>query len=452
MPEKFTPYTSEQRFSDVLRAPEANELLERTPAWLTRWGSLSLILIIAIILSVGFFVRYPDTLEGQAIISTDPLPIKLKAQSSGRLARLLSREGTGLQEGAAIAEIENATGWDNILLLERISDGLRSAIAGGNDSLPEALISIPNQSFGEAQMVYNQLIQQLSARSLLRKEALYEKRHQNLQTQLGNIGQISRISKEEREMSEQQLAQARERFRAYEQLYRDKVISKQEYFDEAAKLRAAQMQVEQQKRGSVQNKVSANDQQKQLLELQYERSDKERTIHLAIEEALRNLSNYIQSWKQKYLLRAPYSGKLQVLKPLQVNQTISAGEELFVVIPEVKRYAALILVPATGIGKVFPGQKVHLLLDNYPYNEYGFLEGVVQKRSELPEPPQAGAASAQQSSAPIYRVFVSLPDTLQTTYRKIIPFSPEMSATGRIITKDRSLIHRLLSGIAKINK
>lgn len=451
MPEHFQPYRHEQRDAGALRAPEANELLERTPAWLTRWGTLSLVLIIGILMSVGFLVKYPDTLEGQAVITTDPLPIKLKAQKSGRLTRLFAQDGLTLQSGTPVAEIENSTGYDNIRMLEQLSWDLRAALLNGQDSFPEALILEPIQNLGEAQGVYNQLIQQLSARSLLHKEALYDKRSHNLQAQIGNLGKISQISKEERMMAEQQLAQASERFKANEQLYRDKVISKQEYFEEAARLRSAQMQLEQQKRSIIQNSVSANDNNKQLLELQYEHSDKERTINLAIEEALRNMNNYIQDWKRQFLLVAPYEGSLHFLKPLQKNQSLSAGEELFAVLPKFKQYAAIMLVPASGIGKVVRGQKVHLLLDNYPYNEYGFLEGAVVSRSALPEAQQS-AGNGQQSQGTMYRVLVRLPDRLQSTYHKDIPFNPEMSATGRIITKDRSLIQRLLAGVAKMDK
>ncbi|MFA6150307.1 MAG: hypothetical protein WC716_03235 [Chitinophagaceae bacterium] len=52
----------------------------------------------------------------------------------------------------------------------------------------------------------------------------------------------------------------------------------------------------------------------------------------------------------------------------------------------------------------------------------------------------------------MYRIYVQLPDTLITSYNKKIPFNPEMTATARIITKDRNLLQRLVAGVAKMDK
>ncbi len=45
----------------------------------------------------------------------------------------------------------------------------------------------------------------------------------------------------------------------------------------------------------------------------------------------------------------------------------------------------MLLLPAEGAGKVEPGQKVNIRLDNYPYMEYGMLEGVISHISEIPD-------------------------------------------------------------------
>lgn len=51
-----------------------------------------------------------------------------------------------------------------------------------------------------------------------------------------------------------------------------------------------------------------------MLEIQYERGEKERTLTVGIEEAMRNIANYIQSWRQKYLIVAPYQGVIHYLR------------------------------------------------------------------------------------------------------------------------------------------
>ena len=433
-----------------LRAPEANEMLERTPSWLFRWGVMSMVLIFIIVLSVAMIVKYPDTLEGNAVITTDPLPIRLKSELGGRIAHIFLKDASLVQKKAPIAEIENPTGYENIRQLQNSIDSINQYLDNDNDAGIFALIANPLQSLGDAQAFYNQLLQQLSSRLLLHKEQLYKKRTQNLEHQIGNLKSISQIEQTEEQLIVEELKQSDERFRANEQLYKDKIISRQEYYDEAAKLRQKKLQLEQQKSAAIQNNINSSDNNKQMLEIQYERQEKERTLTVGIQEALRNISNYIQVWQQRYLLMAPYDGTVQYLRPLQLNEPTTAGEELFAILPSQHTFLAVIMLPSTGIGKVKIGQKTHLLLDNYPYNEFGFLEGIVIKRSSLPEIQKS--TSPQQSSQSMYRVYVQMPDTLITSYHKEIAFSPEMTATARIITKDRNLLQRLIAGIAKVSK
>lgn len=447
--EEFEIHNIEESNRNALRAPEANEMLERTPTWLLRWGVLSIMIVFGIIILISVVVKYPDTLEGSAVITTDPLPIKLKSISGGRITQLFVADGVIATENTPIAEIENSTGYANILHLQNTIDSVNVYLQTNNETALEILVNHPIQSLGDAQSFYNQLLQQLSARALLHKEQLFNKRTQNLQKQIGNLQSIAQITKQERAMIEEELKQSDDRFNANEQLYKDRVISKQEYYDEAAKLRSKKLQLEQQKRSGIQNNISSNDNNKQMLEIQYEREDKERTLTVGVQEALRNLSNYIQSWKQRYLLFAPYKGTIQYLRPLQLNEPTNTGEELFAVVPQQSKYLAVLMLPANGIGKVELGQNVHLLLDNFPYNEFGFLEGKIIKRSTLPE---AAKSNNQTQQVAMYRIYVQLPETLITSYHKKIPFNPEMTATARIITKDRNLFQRLVADLAKIDK
>ncbi len=447
------PYQEENINDDLFieTSPSVQEIVSAKPDFLVRKGIMLIFSLVILLIIGSWFIKYPDTLEGSAIITTDPLPIKLKSISGGRITQLFVSDGATISHQTPIAEIENPTGYANILHLQNTIDSIHVYLQTDNETALEVLVNQPLQSLGDAQSFYNQLLQQLSARALLNKEQLYNKRTQNLQQQIGNLQSIAQISKQEKAMIEEELKQSDDRFKANEQLYKDRVISKQEYYDEAAKLRSKKLQLEQQKRSGIQNNISNNDNNKQILEIQYEREDKERTLTVGIQEALRNLSNYIQTWKQRYLLVAPYNGTIQYLRPLQLNEPTNTGEELFAVVPQKSKYLAVTMLPANGIGKVEIGQNVHLLLDNFPYNEFGFLEGKVIKRSTLPEAAKGNNGGQAQQGA-IYRIYVQLPDTLITSYHKKIPFNPEMTATARIITKDRNLLQRLVAGVAKMDK
>lgn len=424
------------------------EIITADPGYLVRHGTAIICCILLFIAAGAWCIRYPDIIEGAAVITTDPLPIKLKSFSGGRISRLLVPDGSTIPANTPIAATENPTGYDNILQLQQTIEHIRYCLQTNDDEQLSILINVPMELLGEAQPFYNQLLQQLSARLLLHQEQLYQKRTQNLQQQISNLQSLSRIGNQEKRMVEEELRQSDERFSANEKLYQAKVISQQEYYEEAAKLRQKKLQLEQQKRIGIQNSISSGENNRQLLEIQYEHEEKERALTVSIQEALRNMSNYIQTWKQHYLIAAPYTGTIRYLRPLQVNEPVETGEELFAIIPETHRFIATIMIPATGLGKVQVQQQVHLLLDNFPYNEFGFLNGRVMKVSSLPELPQNNTTLQQ----PMYRVYVQLLDTLVTTYHRTIRFNPEMSAQGRIITRDRNLLQRLIAGLTKMNK
>jgi multidrug resistance efflux pump len=433
----------------AVRSDEATELLERTPSWILRWGVTVLIGVFVLVAIVAILVKYPDTLEGRAVVSTDPLPIKLKAANSGRLARLFIADNKTVAANTPVAEIENHTGFDNIMLLQQYADSTAGYMTSGNDSALARMLNTPLFTLGEAQSFYNQLLQNIGAYLLLKKEQLYKKRIGNLQQQISRYNTTMNISSQQTELEQEELKQYNERFRANEQLYRDKVISRNEYFEEAARLRQKRIALEERNKNAVQGNITISDYRKQLLDMEYDREEKDRELRTGIMESIRNIRNYIQTWKIQYLLVAPYRGQVHYLRTLQQNEMINAGEELFAVAPENAHYNAHISIPATGIGKVKKGQIVHILLDKYPYNEYGYLEGKVNNISALPEAADNNNNTPDQQT---YHIDVRLPDSLVTSYHIPIPVSPEMGGQGRIITKDMNLLQRLVAGASKVNK
>ncbi|MGB5553402.1 MAG: HlyD family secretion protein, partial [Flavobacteriaceae bacterium] len=86
--------------------------------------------------------------------------------------------------------------------------------------------------------------------------------------------------------------------------------------------------------------------------------------------------------------------------------------------------------PLQNSGKIQPGQRVNIKLQNYPETEFGMLNGKVKSISQTPD------------SDGFYLVDVSLPKTLITSYNKEIEFKQEMRGTAEIITEDLRLLER----------
>ena len=116
---------------------------------------------------------------------------------------------------------------------------------------------------------------------------------------------------------------------------------------------------------------------------------------------------------------------------------ISAETPLFAIVPENQEYVGYMEVPKQGYGKLEKGQNVRLKMDNYPYHEYGQLDGKVTDISLVPNEEK-------------YRVEFELLNGLTSSYGKELEYTPDMSANGEIITEDLRLMERIFNKFRKL--
>ena len=124
------------------------------------------------------------------------------------------------------------------------------------------------------------------------------------------------------------------------------------------------------------------------------------------------------------------------------NQFVASGSVVFTVVPQQEqKIIGRATVPVSGAGKIEPGQRVNIKLDNYPHLEYGIVEGAVVNISMVPVVSSEGA---------FYTVEIALVNDLQTNYRKNLPFNQEMQGAAEIVTRDRRLIQRLSDPLVSV--
>lgn len=115
-------------------------------------------------------------------------------------------------------------------------------------------------------------------------------------------------------------------------------------------------------------------------------------------------------------------------------------QALFYVEPAHTGVYAEMLTGHKGLGKIEQGQKVIIRAESYPSEEFGYLSGVVNYVSALPNRKDS------------FLVKVDLPKGLQTSYRKIIFFRNGLSAQAEVITDNRTLFDRLAGQLKQIWK
>ena len=114
-------------------------------------------------------------------------------------------------------------------------------------------------------------------------------------------------------------------------------------------------------------------------------------MQIALKQSIEALHNQLGSWKQTYLLTAPIAGKVVFTKFWSVNQQVAAGDKVVNVVPQGKgEISGRLQLPLTGAGKVKPNQKVLIRLSDFPYMEYGIVEGKVENISSVPDEKNLG--------------------------------------------------------------
>ncbi len=158
-----------------------------------------------------------------------------------------------------------------------------------------------------------------------------------------------------------------------------------------------------------------------------------------LKNAHRILLEEMKQWEQKYVLKSPIAGILNFHKEIiNVNYNLISGEEIFSIIPlETGKLKAKLQAPIDKSGKIQAGQRVNLYLDNFPFQEFGVVQGRVEKISVTP------------NNNGYYLVHVELPDDLYTTYKKRLEFKPGLQGRGDIVTEEMNLVQRIFQGFLK---
>jgi len=123
-----------------------------------------------------------------------------------------------------------------------------------------------------------------------------------------------------------------------------------------------------------------------------------------------------------------------------------ANDEVLTIVPTegVGEIVGKALLPTANSGKVKPEQTVNIQLDGFPFQEYGVIKATVESISLVP--------TSVVPNETNYILEINLPDSLITTYDKLIPFRQEMKGTANIITEDRRVLERIFDRFNSILK
>ena len=420
-----------------IRSEEVQEILSFVPNWMIRWGMTLVFLLILMLLIISWFVKYPDIISTEIVVTTSIPPEKIYARSSGQFDALLVEDNTNVKQNDILAVLENSANYKDVVLLKGITDTLKVNSAYFYfplENLPVLMLGDISTDFAIFENYYSSYLLNKELKPFRNEFFANEMSVSQTRQRLNILISQKQLGVKELEFKEKGLKRQKI-------LFEKGVISEQEY--ELKQLELIQAKKNHQSMNSQisQLQEALGNSKKTLKGTQIKKTQDETRLFKNVIQSYFQLKKSIKDWEIRYMLKSSMNGKVSFLSFWNENQSIKTGDNVFTVIPSnYGSFIGKIKAPPQNSGKIKLGQKVNIRLENYPANEFGMLTGIIENISLTP------------NSDGFYLIDVHLPDFLITTYDKHIKFKQEMRGVAEIVTEDLRLIERFFYQMKDIFK
>jgi len=414
------------------RSEETQEIIAARPGFVEKWALFIFLLLLLLLIGGTWLVKYPDTLQGAAVLTGNNAPKEIIAKESGRLTALFVKNNQQVSRGEIMGWLESTASAKEVIdLAERLKNSTR-LLANGPAGSVSALFNNRFENLGELQLPYQTFVAAWQQYNDYLVNGYYYKRKHMLHSDITSLQSIRQMSDTQRSLSQKDNELGKKSFEMNESLFKDKVISAEEYRVAQSALISKQLILPQMDANRIIQDNQIRDKQKEIDQLNHDIIQQQKTF----EEALQTLKSAVSDWLKRYTLQAPADGQVVFVLPVQQYQYIEQGKLLGYVTPPDTAYYAQVRLSQYNFGKLDTGMVVQLRFDAYPYQEMGFVTGKLDYISRV----------AIDSG---FLGTIKLDKGLITNQNKEIPYKSGLKAQAIIITRDMRLLNRLYYSIVK---
>jgi multidrug efflux pump subunit AcrA (membrane-fusion protein) len=405
-----------------LRSESVQDILTRPPHWMIRWGNTIIFIILILILIMSYIIKYPEFVSAPIIVTSQNPPEKLEARTNSKIEKIFIKDHQEVKKNDVLMVMQSAANYKDVLELKKIIDSLA----------PNQLSSFPiNETshfkLGELQADYNNFAKAFQDQDLFTRLQPYAP--ENLATNQSISEYRVRIAttKQQRSLEQAKYELTKKSYQRSQDLFNQGVIASVELEAEKIKYIQAQQNVEnitislsqmEEAINTEKDKINYSSQSLQLFE---------------------QLRKSMKQWEQNYLVISSTDGIASFQQFFGENQFVKTGDAILSILPKNKdQLVGRMYVPPINSGKITPGEKVLIKLDNYRFQEYGIVEGKVQN------------ISLSTDDKGNYYVDVLLTKGLKTSYNRTLTFDKELKGNADIVTQDLRLIERFFYQIRKL--
>lgn len=433
-----TQETEKENKEVIQRSEEVQTIIDRMPTKGAAYAIILTSLLITIILILGFIIKYPDTVDGQISITAQLAPIRLIANTSGRL-HLLHENKTTVNEGEVIAYIDNEANYQDILIVDSLLNIYNEKKLEDFPIFSGLILGEVSSSFSSFIITHTQYYRALHS-------DIYKIMCNSLQEQnIINTNIIRNLDKELFLKAEKLKIEA-DLLSKDSALYEVKAISEQEYNRQQSSFYDMQNAYKELHNNKLSHIAQIKRNEQQIQQYILEEQEKLDKLKEDLSASKSQLENMIHTWKKRYLQVSPIDGQMEYLGFWRENYFVQNNQELFSILPYQNEIVGEVIMPSYGIGKVKVGQTANVKVNNYPYMEYGLIKGQVSSISRLANKIKQSSNGAMDEEN-VYRVLISFPEGLKTNFGRILDLDFESQGTAEIITKPKRLIERLFDNL-----
>ncbi|MEY8758833.1 HlyD family secretion protein [Chryseobacterium tongliaoense] len=417
-----------------LRSESVQDILTQPPHWMIRWGNTIIFIILLLILGMSYMIKYPEFIPAPIIVTSQNPPEKLEARTNSKIEKIFIKNHQQVKKDDVLMVMQSTANYKDVLTLKKIIDSIA----------PNQLSSFPLQEtshfkLGELQGDYNNFAKAFQDEALFTRLQPYAP--ENLAANQSISEYKVRIStlRQQKSLEAAKYELTKKNYQRYQELYSQGVIAAMELENEKIKYLQAQQNLEN-------ITISLSQMEEGISNLNKTKSgtaintEKDKINYSSQTlQLFEQLRKSLKQWELNYLVISSTDGVASFQQFFGENQFIKSGDAILSILPKNKEtLVGRMSVPSVNSGKITPGQKVLIKLDNYRFQEYGIVEGKVQNISLSPD------------DKGNYYVDIILPKGLKTSYNRNLTFDKELKGNAEIVTQDLRLIERFFYQIRKL--
>lgn len=408
----------------------------RPPGWLVRNGIVVVFSFLIVLFVLGWFVRYPDTLELSGELLVGSRPVEVVARISGITDSLYAGDKSSVREGDIVLSLRSTLQRSATESFQRFSEEFDAA-----EDL-EAIVSMGVErriELGELTPLYTKLVHDFLEFQDYIKDSTFALRMNSLRRELLHTEELSASLSVQEAYYKQELDLTERHYRRSESFHERGVVTAVDKETAESGLLSGKRQLESYRTNRLTNGIRREQLGLQLSTIASEREHGLNMRRSGLFRQIEELRSALSEWEDRHVLRAPVDGRVSYSSRMLPNQYVNGGDVVFTVIGAGDREGNRIegRLPVRSSGTLSSGQPAKVEFENYPGSQYGVLWGEVSYISELPEEDS-------------YLVRISVSEELLTTYGKKLPSTPLMRARVTIITKEYSILDRILHTLREI--